>query len=76
MKNLSNNERKTIEKLGTNLSRIYQFKVPEMLKVNEGFHHDLNANDKVELRGPAFPCKISRIFEHKTAFLCKARGVI
>ena len=47
-----------------------------MLKVNEGFHHDLNANDKVELRGPAFPCKISRIFEYKTALSCKAIGVI
>jgi len=30
---------------------------PEMLKVNEGFHHDLNANDIDELSGPIFPCK-------------------
>lgn len=28
-----------------------------MLKVKEGFHHDLNANDTVELKGPTFPCK-------------------
>lgn len=30
--------------------------VPEMLKVNEGFHHDLNAIASEELRGPTFPC--------------------
>lgn len=28
-----------------------------MLKVKEGFHHDLNAKTIDELRGPAFPCK-------------------
>lgn len=27
-----------------------------MLKVKEGFHHDLNANATVELRGPTLPC--------------------
>ena len=30
---------------------------PEMLKVKEGFHHDLNANAIEELRGPTFPWK-------------------
>lgn len=36
----------------TNLS----VKIPDMLKVNEGFHHDLNAIESEELRGPTFPC--------------------
>lgn len=31
--------------------------VPEMLKVKEGFHHDLNARASDELRGPTLPWK-------------------
>lgn len=38
--------------VSTNIS----VKIPEMLKVNEGFHHDLNAIASEELRGPTFPC--------------------
>lgn len=34
---------------------IYQLQLPEMLKVKDGFHHDLNARDTVELRGPNLP---------------------
>lgn len=32
-------------------------KAPEILKVNDGFHHDLNANVNDELKGPSFPYK-------------------
>lgn len=31
--------------------------IPERLRVKAGFHHDLKANAKEELRGPVFPCK-------------------
>ena len=34
-----------------------RLEAPEMLKVKEGFHHDLNANAIEELRGPTFPWK-------------------
>lgn len=34
---------------------IYQLQLPEMLKVKDGFHHDLNAIVNVELRGPNLP---------------------
>lgn len=34
---------------------VYTIGLPEMLNVKEGFHHDLNARDKDELRGPTFP---------------------
>lgn len=30
--------------------------LPDILKLNEGFHHDLKDNDIDELRGPTFPC--------------------
>jgi len=36
------------------LKRKFPLEVPEMLKVKEGFHHDLNARAIVELLGPAF----------------------
>ena len=32
-------------------------KIPEMLKVKEGFHQDLSANAIDELRGPILPWK-------------------
>lgn len=36
------------------LNRKIPLEPPEMLKVKEGFHHDLNANAIDELRGPTF----------------------
>jgi hypothetical protein len=37
-----------------------QIKIPEMLNVKEGFHHDLNAHARDELRGPTFPYTMNR----------------
>lgn len=34
--------------------------LPDTLKLNEGFHHDLKEKDRAELRGPTFPYKVMK----------------